>query len=295
MNLEYKGVFPANPTPVDSSGKINESALRAIFEDNLSHGVGGFWVGGSTGEGPLFNDYQREDIARITGETISGKALSIMHVGAVSTESAILGAKAAKKHGCDAICCVPPFFLGRQEKNVIEHYKKVSDAADGLPFFVYNLPQLTYFETTPTFMENLVSEVENIIGLKHSAPNFGDISAFTKMGLKCFVGNSALPLPALTIGAVGVVDAPPSVAPWLFVDLYNSWLEGNFKKAQDKQNEVQSIVQLVRTFANPAGVTKTILSERTGIDCGLPVEPNLPLSKSEKKFVITEAKKLGLL
>ena len=115
------------------------------------------------------------------------------------------------------------------------------------------------------------------------------------MGLKCFVGNSALPLPALTIGAVGVVDAPPSVAPWLFVDLYNSWLEGNFKKAQDKQNEVQSIVQLVRTFANPAGVTKTILSERTGIDCGLPVEPNLPLSKSEKKFVITEAKKLGLL
>ena len=115
------------------------------------------------------------------------------------------------------------------------------------------------------------------------------------MGLKCFVGNSALPLPALTIGAVGVVDAPPSVAPWLFVELYNSWVEGNFVNAQLKQNEIQSVVQLVRTFANPAGVTKTILSKRTGVDCGLPVEPNLPLSDSEKKFVLSEASKLGLL
>lgn len=295
MNLEYKGVFPANPTPVDSNGKINEKALRAIYEDNLSHGVDGFWVAGSTGEGPLFNDLQREDIARITGESISGKALSIMHVGAVSTESAVLGAKAAKKHGCDAICCVPPFFLGRQEKNVIEHYKRVSDASDGLPFFVYNLPQLTYFETTPIFMEKLISEVENVVGLKHSAPTFGDISIFNEMGLKCFVGNSALPLPALTIGAVGVVDAPPSIAPWLFVDLYNSWVDGNFDNAQLKQNEIKSVVQLVRTFANPAGVTKTILSERTGVDCGLPVEPNLPLSGSEKNFVLSEASKLGLL
>ena len=29
-NLEFKGVFPANPTPVDSDGRINEKALEKI-------------------------------------------------------------------------------------------------------------------------------------------------------------------------------------------------------------------------------------------------------------------------
>ena len=71
--LEFKGVFPANPTPVRSDGRINEESLRAIFEDNLSHGVGGFWVAGSTGEGPIMSDEQRETTARIAGETITGK------------------------------------------------------------------------------------------------------------------------------------------------------------------------------------------------------------------------------
>ena len=90
-------MFPANPTPVRSDGRINEEALRAIFEDNLAHGVGGFWVAGSTGEGPVMSEQQRETTARVTGETISGRGLSIMHVGAISTESAAKGAKAAKR------------------------------------------------------------------------------------------------------------------------------------------------------------------------------------------------------
>ena len=49
MNLKFEGVFPANPTPY-KDGKILEEALRGIFEDNISHGVNGFWVAGSTGE-----------------------------------------------------------------------------------------------------------------------------------------------------------------------------------------------------------------------------------------------------
>ena len=80
LGLQWKGVFPANPTPVHDDGRINEESLRAIFEDNLSHGVDGFWVAGSTGEGPVMSDQQRETTARIAGETISGRGLSIMHV-----------------------------------------------------------------------------------------------------------------------------------------------------------------------------------------------------------------------
>ena len=50
---EFAGVFPANPTPVTDSGEIHEKGLRAILEDNMAYGVQGFWIAGTSGEGPL--------------------------------------------------------------------------------------------------------------------------------------------------------------------------------------------------------------------------------------------------
>jgi len=293
--LEWKGVFPANPTPVHVDGRINEEALRAIFEDNLAHGVDGFWVAGSTGEGPVMSDQQRETTARIAGETISGRGLSIMHVGAVSTESAVKGAKAAKDSGNDAICCVPPFFFKGNDQMTIDHYKRVADAADGLPFFVYNLPQLTQVEFTPELMEKVVEQVPSVIGLKHSAFTFGNIRAFADMGLKCFSGNGAIPLPALTMGAVGTVDAPLSVAPWHYTELHGAWERGDLATAQRLQDGAAKIVDIVRMFGAPAGVTKLILSERLGIDCGRPIPPVMDLTDEQRPIVLAAAKEAGLL
>ena len=293
--FDWKGVFPANPTPVHADGRINEDALRAIFEDNLAHGVDGFWVAGSTGEGPVMSDQQRETTARIAGETISGKGLSIMHVGAVSTESAARGAKAAKDAGNDAICCVPPFFFKGNDQMTIDHYKRVADAADGLPFFVYNLPQLTQVEFTPELMEKVIKQVPSVIGLKHSAFTFGNIRAFADMGLKCFSGNGAIPLPALTMGAVGTVDAPLSVAPWHYTELHDAWERGDLVTAQRLQDGAKKIVDVIRMFGAPAGVTKMILSERLGIECGRPIPPVMDLTDEQRPIVLTAAKEAGLL
>ena len=294
-SLEFKGVFPANPTPVKSDGRINEKALEKIIQDNLAHGVDGFWIAGSTGEGPVMSEVQRETTARIAGETISGRGLSIMHVGAISSESAAKGARAARKYGCDAICCVPPFFFRGGDQMTIDHYKRVADASDGLPFFVYNLPQLTQVEITPDLMEKIVDAVPNVVGLKHSAMNFGDIRLFADMGLKCFSGNGTLPLPALTMGAVGTVDAPLSLAPWHYAELYDAWERGDIETAQRLQDGVLEIVNVVRMFGAPAAVTKLILTERLGIDCGRPIPPVTALTDEQRLVVLAAARNAGLL
>ena len=293
-SLKFEGVFPANPTPY-KDGKILEEALRGIFEDNISHGVNGFWVGGSTGEGPILDDSQRETVARITGESCNGRVISIMHVGAISTQSSIKGAKAAYDSGCDAICCVPPFFFPTDTEQVIEHYKRVSGASNGLPMFVYNLPRLTNFETTPSVMEKIIKEVPNIVGLKHSSVNFSDIVAFTEMGLKCFNGNSLLALPSLSLGAVGNVDAPPSIAPWLYVKLHDYWKNGDIESAKKIQSQLPKIVSLTRMYDSQSANTKLILGERIGIDCGVPILPKRPLTENERKIIIQKANELKLI
>ena len=168
MNLKFEGVFPANPTPY-KDGKILEEALRGIFEDNISHGVNGFWVAGSTGEGPILNDSQRETVARITGESCNGRGISIMHVGAISTQSSIKGAKAAYDSGCDAICCVPPFFYTQDDDGVVEHYQAVASVSD-LPFFIYNLDNC--FPTPQTSPIGNFLSFSSIFSFKYITPVF---------------------------------------------------------------------------------------------------------------------------
>ena len=65
MKSEFKGMFPAPPTPVTEDGRVNEKALRALLEDNIAHGVDGFWMAGTTGEGPILTDEQRDAVGTI--------------------------------------------------------------------------------------------------------------------------------------------------------------------------------------------------------------------------------------
>ncbi|HUF19535.1 MAG TPA: dihydrodipicolinate synthase family protein [Burkholderiales bacterium] len=292
MKLEFKGVFPAPPTPVSDNGRINEKALLALLDDNIAHGCGGFWMAGSTGEGPVLTDEQRDAVARISADACKGRALVIMQVGGMSTASAVKAAKASREAGCAAVCCLPPLFFRASERAIVEYYKAVADAAGDLPFFVYNLPQLTQVEFFPPTMEKLAREIQTLKGLKHSAPDFSQIRVFANMGLTVFSGNGAFPLPALTMGAVGTIDAPLTLAPWHYAELFDAWEAGDLQRAQQLQDGVRRFVDLVWMFNAPADVCKAVLSARLGIDCGRSIPPVNRLTDDERREVLQVAKAL---
>lgn len=294
MALEFKGVFPAPPTPVTDDGRVNEKALRLLLDDNIAHGCGGFWMAGSTGEGPILSEQQRDAVAEISADQCKDRALVIMHVGAMSQTSATRAARTAREAGCAAVCCLPPLFFPSNQRSIIDYYKAVADAAGDLPFFVYNLPQLTQVETSPDLMEKLMREIPTLKGLKHSAHNFSHIRVFADMGLKCFSGNAAFPLPSLDMGAVGTIDAPLALAPWHFVALHEAWESGDAVRAKQLQDETRKYVDLVWMYFAHADVCKTVLSERLGVDCGRSIPPVIRLSDDQRREVLRVAESLGV-
>jgi dihydrodipicolinate synthase/N-acetylneuraminate lyase len=294
MKLDYKGVFPAPPTPMTQDGKVHEKALRAMLDDNIAHGCGGFWMAGSTGEGPILSEEQRDVVAQVSADACKGRALVIMQVGAMSTATAVRAARTSRAAGCAAVCCLPPLFFRPTERSIIDYYKAVADAAGDLPLFVYNLPQLTQVELVPALMEKLKREIPTLKGVKHSAPEFSHIRVFADMGLVCFSGNGAFPLPALTMGAVGTIDAPLCLAPWHYADLFKAWEAGDIAMAKALQDQVRKYVDLVWMFNAPADVSKTVLSARLGIDCGRSVPPVNRLTEEQRREVLRVAESLGL-
>jgi len=185
-------------------------------------------------------------------------------------------------------------FFRSSERSIIEYYKAVADAAGDLPFFVYNLPQLTQVETVPSLMEKFARALPTLKGLKHSAPNFADIRVFADMGLTCFSGNGAFPLPSLTMGAVGTIDAPLALAPWYYAELYTAWQAGDLARAQALQAGIRKYIDLVWMFNAPADVCKVVLSARLGVDCGRSIPPVNRLNEEERQEVLRVAESLGV-
>jgi dihydrodipicolinate synthase/N-acetylneuraminate lyase len=77
--------------------------------------------------------------------------------------------------------------------------------------------------------------------------------------------------------------------------MYDAWERGDFETAQRLQDVTKPIVDVVRMFGAPAGVTKLILSERLGIDCGRPIPPVMDLTDEQRPIVLAAAKEVGLL
>lgn len=288
----FRGVFPAIITPMTPEGRLNEAVFREVMEFNIQAGVHGFWVAGGTGESVLLDDAENMRLADIAADQGCGRVQNIMHVGALTTARAAAMAAHAARAGVEAICCVPPFFYKPSDEAIVEHYRIVAAAA-ALPFFVYNLPQSTGTEITPELMQKIQDRVPQLAGLKHSAVTFSYVRDFAKMGLSCIIGNSALMLPALTLGATGCIDGPPNMAPELWMEIWHAYQAGDFKRAEAAQDRATDVTNLVRQFGLHATI-KTVLSERLGLDCGTPRPPGLPLTPAQRQQVLTRAAALGL-
>ncbi len=203
-------------------------------------------------------------------------------------------AEHAAKVGVEAICCVPPFFYLQDLASIVEHYRIVAAAAD-LPFFCYNVPQMTNQEITLDLMQAIQAQVPQLQGLKHSAPNLPLVETFAAMGLDVLIGNSVHFLPALSLGATGCVDGPPNVAPALWVAILEAFQAGDTAGAQAAQTRATALTSFLRSFPHRFHATaKEALSTRLGVDCGGPRAPNQPLTATQSARLRAELANFNL-
>ena len=290
---EFKGVVAATITPFDANGNLNEAVFRHVMESNIQSGVDGFWISGGTGESVLLTEDENIRISQISAELCRGRAKSIVHVGALTTASAIRMARAAGDAGADAVACVPPFFYHPTDQAIIDHYRAVVDAS-GLPLFIYNQPKYTGVEFDAALMQKVIREVPNVAGVKHSAPDFNNIRRFRDMGLAVFTGSGSLFLSALMTGAVGVVDGPLTVAPELWVGAYRAYQAGDITGAQEFQRKANVLIDLAARYGMQA-TCKSLTSVVIGQECGDPRLPIPFLSAAEKADLISAAQSAGVI
>jgi 4-hydroxy-tetrahydrodipicolinate synthase len=245
-----RGVIPALPTPLTQNGNVDDQGLQKLVGYVVENGAHNLWVLGSSGEFPALSSQERRqvvDVAVNTVKSIPRRVPVLVGVGDNDVRNVIRYAEEAFAIGADACFTMLPFYFCLNSQEAIRYFREIATASP-LPVILYDNPTTTKIKLSVAAYQEL-ADCPNIIGLKESS---GDFIRFQNLlvtlrgrtSWKFLQGDERLVGPSLLWGADGVVASLASIAPALFVNLYESARKGDSKSVFDLQKRVLSLAKL---------------------------------------------------
>lgn len=242
------------------------------------------YVCGSTGEGFLLDNDERKLVTETVCSEVGQDMNIIVHVGCPSTRHSVMLAKHAKEAGAAATSAVPCVYYRPSEESVYRHWTEITDAAD-IPFFIYNIPQLTGFNLSMNLFHRML-ENERVAGVKCSSDPAQDIMRFKQAGGKDFIvfnGPDEQYLAGRIMGADAGIGGTYGAMPELYLKLEELIRAGEWEKAQEVQGIITPLIYRLCSFASMYGAVKALLA-LDGCPIGQPRLPFLPVSTDDAQL-----------
>lgn len=164
---------------------------------------------------------------------LSIKVPVIAGTGSNNTHASIDLTKKATEVGVDAVMLVAPYYNKPSQEGMYQHFKAIAESTP-LPVMLYNVPGRSIVQISVDTVVRL-SEIENIVAIKDAG---GDVLTMTEIIEKTaddfavYSGDDGLTLPAMAVGAKGIVSVASHVIGNEMQEMIAAFQAGEFKKAQ---------------------------------------------------------------
>src|ERR1700730_2252968 len=247
----FNGALSAIVTPF-RDGEVDERALRDHIEWQIQSGIDGLVPCGSTGESATLTHDEHDRVIKIAIAQTRRRVPVVAGTGSNSTAEAIRLTVAAREMGADGALLLSPYYNKPTQEGIFRHYKMIAAAVD-LPLFVYNIPSRTASNIVPETFARLC-EIRNIVGIKEAAGSMDQISDIHRLcgdRLTILSGDDALTLPAMALGAKGVIATSSNVIPREMHELAAAALAGDYARARELHFKLLPLVRAIFVEANP--------------------------------------------
>ncbi len=290
-NILVQGILPALVSHFKNDGTILKESIKANMDRNYAQGAGGFYICGSTGEGPVITKEMRMEIAETVMEHNNGRGIIINHIGAAATKDAFELARHAKSIGCDAVSSVVPnFYFKHNDDEIVDFYKRVADESQ-LPVVAYVQNLLT---TDSVNLMSRLLNVDGVIGCKFTLTDFYSMRRIKELNggdVNVINGPDEMLICGLSMGADAGIGSTYNLMCAEYVKLRNSFLNGDIETARAVQYKVNKVTEILIKY-NVARAVKYILS-LDGIEAGDMAYPMSPLTDIEKETLVKELTAVG--
>jgi len=289
---KFTGVIPPVITAFDKDGNFDESAQREIIEF-LTPKVQGFYPVGTYGSGPLMTITERQKVAEVVVDQVTGRVPVIVHVGAINTFQAVELAKHAQSIGADAVGAIPPYYYRYPQKDLLDYFRALIQAVD-IPVLAYNNPGLSNNPLTPEMVKTLADE--GLAGIKDSSFDLITFCKFLEVvdnpGFIHIVGTEAIAAACIHAGAQAIISGLANVWPERMAELWSALESNDGRAAGEAQIRVLKARGILK-FAPTVVVCYDVLKMR-GINAGYPRRPYSPLDEATKETIRAAFAKEGL-
>ncbi|MCK5634180.1 MAG: dihydrodipicolinate synthase family protein, partial [Anaerolineales bacterium] len=294
--LNLAGIFPPISTPFAENGEIDFDHLRSNLSRWNEWPLDGYVVGGSNGEFVSQTFDERVAVVKTVREEMSSNHLLIAGAGMHSTQETVELTLAMTAVGADAALIVTPsYYKSKMDLRALRsHYYTVAQASS-VPVLLYNVPANTAVDMPAgTIIE--LAQHPNIIGIKDSSGDLAKMEAVVHAvpeGFQVLAGSGSFFLPALTIGAVGLIAALVNIAAGDLKRIHTLFRDGQLDDARNLQKKLIETNSAVTARFGVAGLKEAL--DLLGFYGGPVRSPLQPLLKEEREELRSILVRAGLL
>ncbi|SER73849.1 4-hydroxy-tetrahydrodipicolinate synthase [Salisediminibacterium halotolerans] len=253
--MYFGSLITAMITPFHEDGTLNTDACERMIEHLISEGSDAIVVAGTTGEAPTLSIDEKSRLFRLAADKAAGRAYIIAGTGTNSTQAAVQLSEQAETAGVDAVMLTAPYYNKPNQKGMYEHFRTIAEAID-LPVMLYNIPGRTGVNMTADLTVSL-AEIENIVSVKEASGDLDQMSNIierTSADFSVYAGDDSLTLPAMAVGADGIVSISSHVIGREMKEMITAFAGGEHQQASRLHRRLLLFMQHMFIAPSPAPV-----------------------------------------
>ena len=253
VEKKFRGAYTAIITPFDEKNRVDYDTLEKLIEMQITKGIDGIVVCGTTGESPTLNHFEHSDVIRFVIDKVAKRAQVIAGTGSNCTSEAIELSKNAEKDEADALLLVNPYYNKPTQEGLYRHFKAISHAVN-IPIILYNIKGRTGVNLDTSTLLRLIKDCPNIIGVKEASGDMNQIKEVIAKRPNYFSvlsGDDNLTFDVIKNGGDGTVSVLSNFIPGKICELTKLCLDGNFLDAQKLNEELVPLFKACFIETNP--------------------------------------------
>lgn len=172
--MKIEGVLTALVTPF-YNGAVDEESFIKLIKSQISDGISGFVINGTTGESPTLELEEVKNLYKLARETAGQNFPLVLGVGLNSTKKTIELMKELESRHPAAWLVVVPYYNKPTQEGLYQHFTHIADSTK-IPVILYNVPGRTVTSLSVETIARLAKH-PNIIGIKEAS---GDLTVLEK-------------------------------------------------------------------------------------------------------------------
>lgn len=294
--MRLRGIIPPVVTPFTPDQELDLPRLREHIDWQLSRGVHGIFVLGTTSEFYALDEAEKQTVVATAVAHVNGRSPVFAGTGAETTREVVRLTRMAEKEGADGVSVITPYFIKPTQAELLDHFRRVAESTT-LAVVLYNNPSTCAGLSIEPETVARLAEVPNIVGIKDSSGDLQNtieiMRSTPREKFSVLNGRDTLILAALQFGAQGAIPASCNIAPDLCVGIYETFVKGDLPAAQELQARLHPI-RMAMSLGTGNGAVKEALT-LMGRSCGPNRSPIGPLSAEKKAKLRAILEKAGVL